>query len=119
MADRNAVPCNGCRACCRREQVGLSPERGDDPLQYCTVPYGDGERMLAHRDNGDYVYLGDDGCTIHDRAPWACRMFDCRRWLAGSSGAMQDLLRVDDPEGDIIRAAHERLHTLETGDGEA
>lgn len=112
MADRNTVPCNGCRACCRREHVVLSPERGDDVLEYHTVSVDGGTaRMLDHKLSGDCVYLGDDGCTIHDRAPWACRQFDCRRWLAGL--ATEDLLQVDDPEGDIARAARERLHTLE------
>ena len=110
----NVVPCNGCTACCRRERVILSPEHGDDPLQYHTVPTrprldGTVERMLAHKLNGDCVYLGDDGCTIHDRAPWACRMFDCRKWLLGFPEAMQDLLTPDDLDGAIVVAARERL----------
>jgi len=117
MVDRNTVPCDGCTACCRHERVILSPEHGDDPLEYHTVPTrlrpdGRVERMLAHKLNGDCVYLGDAGCTIHGRAPWACRTFDCRRWFLGFPEAMQDLLQVDDLDGEVVRAARERLHTL-------
>jgi Fe-S-cluster containining protein len=34
--------------------------------------------ILKRRPNGDCVYLGENGCTIHDRAPTVCRVFDCR-----------------------------------------
>jgi len=34
--------------------------------------------MIAHLPNGDCVYLGDNGCTIHGRAPALCRAADCR-----------------------------------------
>lgn len=27
---------------------------------------------------GDCVYLGEGGCTIYERRPWLCRIFDCR-----------------------------------------
>ncbi len=34
--------------------------------------------MLAHKPNGDCIYLDDHGCRIHDRAPSLCRIADCR-----------------------------------------
>lgn len=33
--------------------------------------------VLAHKDDGACVYLGEHGCTIHDRAPTICRQFSC------------------------------------------
>ncbi len=74
----NVVPCNGCTRCCHGDAVRLLP--GDDASQYQTVPHPSlpGERMLAHQANGDCVYLGKDGCTIHDRSPRMCRQMDCR-----------------------------------------
>ncbi len=34
--------------------------------------------MLAHKPNGECVYLDKDGCSIHDHAPSLCRIADCR-----------------------------------------
>jgi Fe-S-cluster containining protein len=33
---------------------------------------------LNRRDNGECVYLGEEGCTIYQRRPAVCRSFDCR-----------------------------------------
>lgn len=116
---RNSVPCNGCKACCKHQRVILSVEHGDVSELYKTVPNRLGvdaphNLMLAHKPNGDCIYLGEDGCTIHDFAPWACRMFDCRKWLAGFPEAMQDLLTPDDIDGEIVTAARARMETLWT-----
>ena len=72
------VPCNGCTLCCQGDAVRVLPE--DKPGSYKTEPhpYAPGARMLAHKANGECVYLGDGGCTIHDRAPALCRSADCR-----------------------------------------
>lgn len=73
------VPCGGCTRCCRNDSVRLLPD--DDPGQYQTQPhpYIPGAKMLAHTQTGDCVYLGPQGCTIHDRKPLMCREMDCRR----------------------------------------
>jgi hypothetical protein len=34
--------------------------------------------MLAHKPNGECVYLNEQGCSIHGRAPSLCRTADCR-----------------------------------------
>lgn len=73
------VPCNGCRLCCQ----GVAAFLTDDELdQYeWTTALQDGKvvgKVLKWRDNGDCFYLGDHGCTIHDRAPKACKDYDCR-----------------------------------------
>lgn len=34
--------------------------------------------MLAHKPNGECVYLQEVGCSIHDHAPSLCRLADCR-----------------------------------------
>lgn len=111
MSD-NIVPCNGCMACCKHERIILHPEH-DQPLKYLTVPTrkGDGEPalMLRHKPNGECIYLAKDGCSIHGDAPWACRQFDCRKWLLGFPEAMQELLTPDDIDGEVIAAARARL----------
>jgi len=72
------VPCNGCSLCCRGDAIRLTEE--DNPGDYITEPhsYIAGTLMLAHKPNGDCVYLIDSGCSIHDRAPLLCRSADCR-----------------------------------------
>lgn len=71
------VPCNGCTLCCHNDAVRLYPDEVD---RYDTEPHwlNPSLRMLAHQANGDCIYLGADGCTIHDRRPRLCRTMDCR-----------------------------------------
>lgn len=73
-----SVPCNGCTLCCQGDALRLLP--GDDASQYQTVPHDTilGELMLDHKPNGDCIYLGATGCTIHARRPQMCREMDCR-----------------------------------------
>lgn len=72
------VPCNGCTLCCKGDTIRLLPE--DNPLAYQTEPHErfPGELMLAHKENGDCVYLGESGCTIQETKPAMCRTMDCR-----------------------------------------
>jgi Fe-S-cluster containining protein len=37
-----------------------------------------GEMMLDHKPNGDCIYLGQTGCTIHEDKPLMCQRMDCR-----------------------------------------
>jgi hypothetical protein len=74
------VECGSCRACCKGSMVILQPEDDRDSYQWVWfTPTGKDERLpiLAHQPNGDCVYLGPDGCTIHERHPVICRRFDC------------------------------------------
>ena len=72
------VPCNGCYKCCQRDLIFIHPECGDDDSQYETVIF-QGRKILAHKPNGDCVYLDRKiGCVIHGHAPSVCREFDCR-----------------------------------------
>ncbi len=72
------VPCNGCTLCCQGDAVRLTKD--DDPKEYLTEPhpYIPGALMLAHKPNGDCIYLEENGCSIHGRAPSLCRSADCR-----------------------------------------
>jgi Fe-S-cluster containining protein len=54
---------------------------GDDPSLYQTVPhalYPATQLMLDHKENGDCIYLGEAGCSIHAIKPQMCREMDCR-----------------------------------------
>ena len=84
----------GAKPAARGGRVILHPECGDDIASYQTEPapadaigvksYGTAARyMLLHKDNMDCIYLGNDGCTIWDRAPAMCKEFDCRKRAVG------------------------------------
>ena len=72
------VPCNGCTLCCQGDAIRLTEE--DNPEEYLTEPhpYIPGALMLAHKQNGDCIYLIESGCSIHNRAPLLCKSADCR-----------------------------------------
>ena len=72
------VPCNGCTLCCQGDAIRLLKE--DDPSEYLTEPHSfiPGALMLAHKPNGDCIYVNENGCSIHNRAPSLCKTADCR-----------------------------------------
>ena len=76
------VPCNGCTLCCQQDAIRLLPE--DNPAEYQTVPHPHiaGALMLAHKQNGECIYLNEYGCSIHRKAPSLCRGADCRTLAA-------------------------------------
>lgn len=68
------VDCNGCTLCCRGSTIKLFPMYGDDSTRY---ELESNSNILKHKPNGECVYLGTCGCTIHDRAPMVCQAFNC------------------------------------------
>ena len=119
MLARANVPCGGCRACCRNDRIILHPEHGDDPASFEIEPTWNPltnrpALMLKHKPNGDCIYLGEEGCTIHDRAPAICREFDCRRFFMKFSraerraGVSRGLLTKA-----ILDAGRERMRSLD------
>lgn len=86
-SDRKHVPCGPCRLCCKLH-TPLLPEKGDDIASYDTARWYDGAtgaykglilwRVPDGPNKGDCIYLTPEGCSIWDRAPYACRTFDCR-----------------------------------------
>lgn len=113
------VPCAGCTACCRSDAISLHPELGDLVDAYQTEPHmvpqmaAEGIRMLAHKPDGSCVYLGEQGCTIHGKAPALCREFDCRRWVRSMGYTKSRKLAQKGLIGmTVVRAGMDRLHTL-------
>ena len=72
------VPCNGCTLCCQGDAVRLEAEDNASDYQTEPHPYIPGAPMLAHKPNGECVYLNERGCSIHGHAPALCRIADCR-----------------------------------------
>lgn len=121
MSARATVPCGSCRLCCINAAIVLHPQCGDIVETYerrATAHPLTGETvfMLKHKPNGDCVYLGPDGCTIHDRAPAICKEFDCRRaFLKFRRHERKQLVRSGAVDQATFDAGKQRLHTLENG----
>ena len=105
------VPCDGCTACCRGRAIRpLYPERGDVVEDYEHV-YADVDvPVLAWNENGDCVYVGPEGCTIHARRPALCRGYDCRvEWRALSRRQRRADMRARPYQRAIYAAARKLL----------
>jgi hypothetical protein len=114
---RPNVPCGTCRACCRHEHVALFPERGDDPATFDHVVLpGTDLLVLRQLANGDCVYLGEHGCTIHDRAPAVCRRFDCRAYFLSMTRNERRMHQRAKIKIEIFEAGRSRLHSLTPGE---
>jgi Fe-S-cluster containining protein len=94
----------------------LLPDEGDDVGSYeheiVTLPAGTGP--VLKKIDGHCVYLVDDRCSIHERAPLVCRVFDCRRWyLRHDRATRRRMIREGHAAAEIFDAGRDRLHTLE------
>jgi Fe-S-cluster containining protein len=121
MTKLGDVPCGPCRACCRSELIVLIPEDGDDVESYdheMVFINGAGEMpFLKHRKNGDCVYLDRDGCTIHERRPSLCRIFDCRAfYLSKTREQRQEHRKAGATARAVLNAGRERVKTLDIRD---
>jgi hypothetical protein len=70
-----SVPCAGCRECCYYDKVEI--HTGEDTT-FLKTEIRDGELVLQRRPDGACVHLGDNGCTVYEHRPDACRKYDCR-----------------------------------------
>jgi uncharacterized protein len=106
------VPCNGCRACCLHDTIPLLPERGDLIWTYEHEVIA--TAVLWYGETGECIYLGPDGCTIHDRAPAICRAFDCREiFLSKTRAERLALIKSGVVSNEVFLAGRKRLKTLD------
>jgi Fe-S-cluster containining protein len=109
-----AVPCNGCRACCQGgSKVPVLTDHGDKLELYQThlevVPHFGLRPVLDRKPNGDCVYLGESGCTIHDHCPVTCQEFDCRGWFLKFDRKTRRRLSRNPLQRTIFTAGRKRL----------
>lgn len=108
------VVCNGCVACCRRENVLVSLQFGDDPGQFAIDrEVRPGVFAVAAQPNGDCHYLDPKaGCTIYERRPAMCRSFDCRLEASRPTEERRELVQRGLVAADVMRAGRERFLKL-------
>jgi Fe-S-cluster containining protein len=107
-----SVPCNGCTACCRHDRIALDPQRGDDLRAY-QWHMELGRPTLDRKANGECMYLGPRGCTIHDKLPDICRRFDCRILFLTTPKSLRRVRIQQNPSMvEVYEAGKKRLGTL-------
>jgi Fe-S-cluster containining protein len=99
----------------------LFPEEGDDVASYehevVTIP-DVGTGAVLKKNGRDCVYLKDGRCSIWERAPKICRVFDCRRWfLSKTRTERRMLVKSGGASKEIFEAGRKRLDSLEPIDG--
>jgi uncharacterized protein len=111
------VPCNGCRACCLHNIIPLMPERGDLIWTYkheVVATAAGPKAVLQCGETGECIYLGRDGCTMHDRAPAICRAFDCRELFLSKTRAERLMLAKSGVvSNEVFSAGRRRIKTLD------
>lgn len=115
MSERTNVPCNGCSLCCRRDAIVLMDgERPEDyEVEEMRTKAGEIFHLVKKGPDGNCIYLGDSGCTIHDRAPEICRAFDCRRaYQMIPRRERRARLAQGIADKAVYEAGRKRLHTL-------
>lgn len=85
----------------------LHPEHGDDVGTYLHQPAinrytGKSGVALQKKQNGECIYLNENGCSIYERSPWTCRIFDCRQ--LSIDAVAKGLVPIE-----VVRAGRERL----------
>lgn len=97
----------------------LVPEDGDDVASYETETFtlpggGASGPILKHKPGPAHecIYLGEHGCTIYDRRPKVCRVFDCRRFYLSLADLPRAQRKRWENGSEVIRAGKARLDTL-------
>jgi uncharacterized protein len=83
------VPCGDCVACCSSRQfVHVEPDEHGalahipEQVRFPAPGLPAGHVVLGYDRDGRCPMLGEAGCTIYDHRPRACRVYDCRMFVA-------------------------------------
>jgi uncharacterized protein len=83
------VPCDGCTACCESSQfVHIEPDEVDTlahvprALLFPAPGLPAGHVVLGYDGDGRCPMLSEAVCTIYEHRPRACRVYDCRIFVA-------------------------------------
>jgi len=97
--------------------IPLMPEHGDRIWTYehkVVATAAGPTAVLECGGTGECIYLGRDGCTIHDRAPAICRAFDCRDlFLSKTRPERLALAESGAVSNEVFSAGRKRFKTLD------
>jgi|SRR5581483_5551737 len=82
--------CHACKRCCRNKTIRVNPYevlRLARHLKISTTEFIEryteaGGTVLRSREEGNCIFLGAHGCTVHPDRPLACRLYPLARWVS-------------------------------------
>jgi uncharacterized protein len=82
--------CNACNRCCRNKVIRVNPYEilrlarrlGLSTTEFVERNTEAGGTVLSSNENGNCVFLGEHGCTVHPDRPLACRIYPLARWVS-------------------------------------
>lgn len=93
------VPCGTCSLCCHGN-IFLFPDEDAKGLPVVTARRIDGAmlRRLEQKPNGECAHLLEGRCSVYDRRPRICCVFDCREhyFLPAAERRRREALLQDD-----------------------
>lgn len=83
--------CNACGRCCNRYIIRVNPYEVLRLAQYLGLSasqflkkYVTPETALIHKQDDSCIFLGPEGCAVHEARPLVCRLYPLGRHLSGS-----------------------------------
>jgi len=103
--------CGTCTACCKRDLIRLQGEDDLSAFKWHLEKEGaDWVPTLDRKDNGECIYLTDDGCSIHGSQPGICKRFDCRELFKSTTPKFRAFRIAQNPTmSDVYTAGEARL----------
>ena len=113
------VPCDGCTACCRASQfIDVEP---DEAAALARIPKAllfpaprrpAGHKVMGYDERGWCPMLTEEGCSIYEHRPRACRTYDCRIFAATG-------IEVDETQPEIAARVRRWVFAFDTDDDRA
>ena len=98
--------CHACNRCCRHKTIQVNPyelarlSRGLGlPVAEVVERYTDGGVHLRQREDGNCVFLGPAGCSVHGDRPLVCRLYPLGRIVGPDSEEFVDAAPHPETEG--------------------
>jgi len=81
--------CHACNRCCRNKAIRITPYEilllarhiGLSTTDFIAAHTEAGGTVLRSREDGNCVFLGEHGCSVHPARPLACRIYPLARWV--------------------------------------
>src|SRR5579859_7419166 len=91
-----AYACRACSRCCWGKRIPINPYEvarlaevlGQSTTEFLERHTTNGGSLLAVRDDGACVFLGQGGCTVHAGRPLACRLYPLGRRVSSNGDEM-------------------------------
>ncbi|PAY09533.1 hypothetical protein CK489_02700 [Bradyrhizobium sp. UFLA03-84] len=82
--------CHACKRCCRNKAIRVNPYEvlrlarrlGLSTTEFIERKTEAGGTVLRSAEDGNCVFLNEQGCSVHPDRPLACRIYPLARWVS-------------------------------------